>query len=417
MFKQQKLRQQAGIDYQQARGTAHKVLLQKARTSLVRQRTAYMDSIQTAQKETLRLKTIRDQKLKDALVHYLVHERLTDIPGIGASRKADILRNIYKGQLMDLHRAHLLPGIGEQTQAAINEWVRNQQINLSRLLQENFPGRQPIDSWYHHTLLAKEQEVATARKHLVPIEKHIDVIETKLLWLEKISKNDFYKALKNPDTASPELNDYIQGVFGEWEPVPQWFRDGLAQADGDRQNITSRKTIETDGQSTSPSNAKENQHFGYIAAVVAVVILGCSAFFAALPSTPDDQITPAVTLTTMKPTPLPATATAWPSATAVQPTVTTIPSRTPTATATVKPTGTATAVPQPQVRVISGAVNVRATPDTSAAVVGIARGGEILPVLQVNEAETWFLVELPDGSKGWIGSSVVTRFTDNAESP
>lgn len=135
MFAQAKLRQQARIDYQQARGTAHKQLLQAAAKNLQQQQQTQQRTIHTAQAKISQLQTTQSRLLKDAFLDHLVHERLTEIPGIGERRKAEILQKVYKGKLTDLRLAHLLPGIGDQTQAAINKWVNYYQQHLSQELQ------------------------------------------------------------------------------------------------------------------------------------------------------------------------------------------------------------------------------------------------------------------------------------------
>lgn len=422
MFKQSRLRQQAKIDYQQARGTAHKILLQQARGNLFQQKTTYEHAIQTARKETAGLQAARNQKLKEALVTYLVHERLTDIPGIGEVRKKDILQYVYKGQLTDLRMAHRLPGIGEQTQAAINQWIAYNQRNFSKLLQESFPGKQQVDSWYQQELRAKEQKIATAQERIIPVEKQLDVIRARLERLERITEKNFYAALQYPGTASPQLDEYIQGVFAEWEQVPDWFEDVLAQARAKTQ-ITSYgngKTAVLGASSDSMTYTRENQKLGYIIGAVALILCSCCAFFAYVASVPEGlttaTMTPTVTETFVAS--VTATATAQPSATAtatIRATATASPSPSPLPTSTA--TATATAVPQPQIRVTVRAANVRVAPDTTAAIAGVVRQGDILPVLQINEDETWFLVELANGARGWIGSSVVTFITGSIESP
>ncbi len=85
------------------------------------------------------------QKLEDALTHYLVHHHITDIAGIGQTRKEDILRGVYNGKLTDLYNASGLPGIGEQTQTA----------QPSQILID------PLPQIWTHRLLRPPQKVVT----------------------------------------------------------------------------------------------------------------------------------------------------------------------------------------------------------------------------------------------------------------
>lgn len=421
MFKQLKLRKQAQIDYGQARGTAHKALLQNAANSLRQQKDLQTDIVQSLRSEIVNLQENRDQKLKAALTNYLVQVRLTDIPGIGESRKADILRYIYRGQLTDLHSAHQVPGIGEQTQKAINQWIHANQQKFPQLLRENFPGREEVDSWYHQALSIKEQKIASAQEKIQTIQAQLDPIQVELQWLERVTAEDFYRALKQADAAPPRLDDYIQGVFAEWEAVPDWFRDALAKADSRQLPgvIYKEGLVDSDIDSGSSSIYQGDLQKNYIVAIVVIILFTCCGFFAALTTSSDIKTTVTMTATARTETALPATTTPLPSATAFQSRAAEPPRRTPTPTATASATATptATATPQLQVQVIVNGANVRESPDATADVVGVVRGGDILTVVQVNEAETWFEVELPDGRQAWIGSSVVSPVNKNTEIP
>ena len=120
-------------------------MLQTAKWNLVKQQYEQKEIIENANNRILRLEKERDQRLEDALAHYLVHNHITDIPGIGHTRKEDILRHVYNGKLTDLHNASRLPGIGEQTQAAIDQWVQQNQRDFTKLLKQNFPGKGEIE--------------------------------------------------------------------------------------------------------------------------------------------------------------------------------------------------------------------------------------------------------------------------------
>ena len=76
-------------------------------------------------------------------------------------------------------------------------------------------------------------------------------------------------------------------------------------------------------------------------------------------------------------------------------------------------TAVATQTPVPanepiQIEVI-GNSNVRAEPNIEAAPIGIAAGGEVYEVLDVNVERTWYKIELASGQQGWIGSSRVVE--------
>jgi hypothetical protein len=40
-----------------------------------------------------------------------------------------------------------------------------------------------------------------------------------------VTVRDFIDALETPNAKPERVNEYIQGAFPEWEPVPSWFRE------------------------------------------------------------------------------------------------------------------------------------------------------------------------------------------------
>ncbi|MFQ5401744.1 MAG: hypothetical protein ACE5E7_19375 [Anaerolineae bacterium] len=133
MFVQRKLRQQAKIDYRQARGTAHKALLQGAKEQLTNRQKEIQRLLTSAQEELQRLRAERKQKLSEALAKHLVANHLQEVPGIGTVRQRDLIENVFRGRLEDLHRAHQQPGIGIRTQNDIDFWIIRYQRKFDTL--------------------------------------------------------------------------------------------------------------------------------------------------------------------------------------------------------------------------------------------------------------------------------------------
>ena len=108
---------------------------------------------------------------------------------------------------------------------------------------------------------------------------------------------------------------------------------------------------------------------------------------------------------------MPAEAPATQIATDVPPTDTPVPP-TPTATSLL-PTPTDTSVPAtptlegPLAAVKSQALNIRAGPGTSHAIVSASRQGELLQITGRNEDSSWLEVALADGRIGWVSASLV----------
>lgn len=128
--------------------------------------------------------------------------------------------------------------------------------------------------------------------------------------------------------------------------------------------------------------------------------------------------TPALTpLPTQPPTEVVAvvaepTATPEPAATA-EPTETTAPTATatltplPTETPTATQTATVLATTIPIVQVVPNSINVRSGPGVNYNVVGFLTSEQTVRVVARTANDNWYLVELEDGSKGWVSTAVV----------
>jgi hypothetical protein len=50
-------------------------------------------------------------------------------------------------------------------------------------------------------------------------------LQAEIESLAQVTSNAFYRALQSPDNFSEAVEHYLRGVFAEWEPVPDWFRE------------------------------------------------------------------------------------------------------------------------------------------------------------------------------------------------
>ena len=227
MFRQLKIRQQANNDYQQARGTAHKALLSVALKRIQQQQTDCRQNIHASQKKIGFLKNQWQPDLRQALTKYLVYERLQEIPNIGPQRKAIIIQSVFKGKLSDLYQANSVLGIGEKYQQNINRWVQYYEQRFEQLLQENFSGREKIDSSYRQAIEVEQQNITNQQSKINSLQKVCERIEQELNWLSSISAKEFYNVAKQPEKSISNINKYMQGVFAEWETIPDWFKEAL----------------------------------------------------------------------------------------------------------------------------------------------------------------------------------------------
>ncbi|MEZ4641767.1 MAG: SH3 domain-containing protein [Chloroflexota bacterium] len=125
----------------------------------------------------------------------------------------------------------------------------------------------------------------------------------------------------------------------------------------------------------------------------------------------------ATELPTSTNTPLP-TLTKQPTATSTNtplPTLTKQPTATSTNTSLPTLTKQPTATPLPQVEVTASSANVRQGPGTNYDVAGVVVAGDTAVILARTQDGSWYNVQLADGSRVWVASSVV-KLTNVASS-
>lgn len=222
MFSQLDTRRQAKADYEQARGTAHKLLLQDAKKILIQSKKKIEDKLKESKTRQSLLNAKRQSTLLQALETHLARTRLQEVPGIGEQRQSAILQIAFKGSLSDLKYAGQVPGIGEQTQRAINQWVDAIKRQIPQLLQEDFPGKHKIELKHQQQMQEMTKAISEYSRKKQRFEMYLRRIDIELAWLESVKIKDFKQALKT-NQSTEKLDRYIQGVFAEWEAVPDWF--------------------------------------------------------------------------------------------------------------------------------------------------------------------------------------------------
>ena len=418
MFQRFQLHDLARQEYEQARGTAHKQLLHTA-VKLLRQEMKRLSSkLSFARREKDDFNQSYHQALETALVQIIVNEHLQEVPGIGAQRKAQILQQVFHGHLSDLSYAYRLQGVGHQTQQALNAWVTSYQRQLPMLLKGDFAGRADIDQKYQPEIEKVEQQIAKLVRQQKELESKITHIANELKWLDAITEKDFYNALKNPEHPSPTLNLYVQGVFGEWESMPDWFRQAIeiveslpAPPPQNEANIEPRLSRNEEPESKSRTGKVRKWLIGGCIVTSGIALFCFVLTLLLVFLTPDATFEGLSSPTAMPPTVVVTSPPATPSVTSLPlPTETAVPT-----TATPLPTVTATSVPVSLsiVRIVAAAANLREGPGTNFAVIDTLFENERLELLEQTDDGFWYQVRLEDGSTGWIGSSVAEIVQSN----
>jgi hypothetical protein len=222
-------------DFATARGTQHRNQVERAVASVRAQLQGLRNDAGRLDRRLAELERDELQELDKALAHFLVSERLDEVPGIGPTRVAAILAGVFRSKLSDLHSAHLAPGIGPQTQAWISAWVTVMEDMWPELRSGPFTGKQQILDRY----AAKRTDLKALRSALAERIAALDALERRavegLALLSRVTVADFRRALrgrghgKNPDA----FREHILGLFPPWGSVPDWYADLLNAGEGD----------------------------------------------------------------------------------------------------------------------------------------------------------------------------------------
>lgn len=223
---------QAQLDYKQARGTAHRTLLEASRQRLEGDLRQVETEIQRLREQMQSLETQHQAELRAALELYLVRHRFDEVPGIGSALKARILAATNARTLADLYRADTVPGVGEGRMAAIAAWIEQTRHQMPALLAQPFPGRDPIDQRFYqqksdlqNTLSQRQAQAEVLRQRMTVLDQHLDA-------LKAVTPQTFQEAASGHQEAQRAAMQYTIGLFAEWEPVPTWFQEIVERKTG-----------------------------------------------------------------------------------------------------------------------------------------------------------------------------------------
>ena len=221
------IRARAKQDYLNARGTIHRQLLTEALREVESEAKTCASQLEMARNCKSALQSQRDRDLNDAYARWAVSTHFRDVYGIGPKLEQQILNAVFRGNLADLHQAHVVPGVGWARQGAISQWVREYEARKPTLVKEGFLWQQQISGRHDAGILAAEGQVNTLAVQLAKLRERKNTLQTGLDRLGSITEKDFVEAMRYPGGPSDSLLAYLGGAYQEWEPMPDWFRKAV----------------------------------------------------------------------------------------------------------------------------------------------------------------------------------------------
>jgi len=217
----------AALEYEQARGKQHLALLESAQQNLSIKIRDLREKIKQLEEKRLQIENSTHDELKKELERYIVSTKIFEVSGIGQTLGKSIIRHIYKSSITDLRYASRLQGIGENKQYAINTWIRKYEREIPKLMKQDFPGKKQLLLVSAKKIFVLNEEICKLSFRRKYLEEKLTTINPWIDKLRKISKKDFINARLNNQNNLDEIDLFTNGVFGEWEPMPEWFKDVL----------------------------------------------------------------------------------------------------------------------------------------------------------------------------------------------
>lgn len=216
------MQMQAGQLYTTARGTQHKTFLQDGQDRVQARLKSLKQQLDNQADKLDRFKSARKKKIEDYWAVKIVNSRLMEVPGIGPTRRYQLMEH-FDGTLDSLFGADkLVNGIGHQTAYVLNNWIIDREEEIEGLIMQPFAGRAELIADDEKEIAALEKSRKSLKKQVTRFEKLATEIKHAIEPLEKVSKERFVAAYLGQEAWA---NDYVQGVFAEWEPVPDWFQE------------------------------------------------------------------------------------------------------------------------------------------------------------------------------------------------
>lgn len=211
-------------EFKNARGTYHLKILQDAERLFSAKIINAESEMHRLNIEIERITISRGTQLRQIVEKNLISTRITEIPGIGNALGSVLLNHVYKNNLSDLYYASSYPGIGESKQYAITTWVKKYENQIPLLLREDFPNKQEIISQASSKITVLQNQIS----HLNTInkinEEYLSSIRKWIAYLSRVTVEDFINVRVNQSGDFELIENFINGIFPEWEPIPEWFK-------------------------------------------------------------------------------------------------------------------------------------------------------------------------------------------------
>lgn len=211
-------------EYLSTRGGQHLSIIKSSLPNLQNRIKQLKSKIKQKQAELDQILGKQRSDFEQYLAEQIVEKKLINVPGIGKILRDDIVTYCFDGSISSLLEAHRLRGIGPEKHYNIREFVNQAEDDISKRITTRFPGRDNIEAKYETRIRTLRNIISKLSSELRPLEKLYTIASDEKSKLDTINVMDFVKASKGNSDSSRRVTAFINGVFAEWEKMPDWFR-------------------------------------------------------------------------------------------------------------------------------------------------------------------------------------------------
>lgn len=221
----------AMLDYRYARGGEHKALLFESRKRLLKERGQLRQKKQRLNKQLNEL-WIEYKKTQMLLLEkYIAENAFMDIESISEDLWKKIYPVLFRGRLNDLLKIRVSASISVEQQRDLKTFVNYYTYQMNHLLTMDFPGKQEAANRYIQSKQRLIDQVAEINWRLFIVERNIDRCKLAIFQLKKATLWHFIFFALGHQSSGTTVNAYLYGLFGEWDPIPCWFKELITSSE------------------------------------------------------------------------------------------------------------------------------------------------------------------------------------------
>ncbi|MCW3988811.1 MAG: hypothetical protein NWE88_01900 [Candidatus Bathyarchaeota archaeon] len=211
-------------DYDNARGTHHKKMIEKKLAKLKTDVDKTRNQLLSAQNTHKAIISERDLKLEKRITTIIFENEFTNIKGIGTVLRDRIRRQCFNGTLDSLRYSGSVQGIGEEKGYEIQQWISRTRRKLPQRLRGEFQGKQSIRNEYSKKIRDANRKINSITNEYNPKNRLQKTVELELDKLNIVKPSTFVTSYNGDQEASQIVTEYLLGSFPEWRTMPLWFK-------------------------------------------------------------------------------------------------------------------------------------------------------------------------------------------------